>query len=110
MTAPAKAPLWLWLAWAGSVLVTSGSLGTLTLFGALVSSPRAFSNRDGQGAAMLAVMILVVALGVALVGAATLFFSTRRLRQRHAVSWVTRVALAVPVVVGALGFFIAILG
>jgi hypothetical protein len=110
VTAPEKAPPWLWLVWAVSVLATSGALGTLTLFGALVSSPRAFSNRDGQGAAMLAVMILVAALGVALVGAASLFFATRRLRQRHAIGWVIRVALGVPVVVGALGFFIAILG
>lgn len=110
MSVSEKAPPWLWLVWASSVLATGGALGTVTLFGALVSSPRAFSNRDGQGAAMLAVTILVAALGVALVGAVTSFFATRRLRQRHAIGWVTRVAVGVPVVVGALGFFIAILG
>jgi hypothetical protein len=110
MSEPAKVPVWVWLTWNMAVLATSGALGTLTLFGALAASPRAFSNRDGQGAAVLVALVLVVALVVAVVGAITLALTTRRLQRRHGVAWSVRVALAVPVVVGALGFFVAILG
>jgi hypothetical protein len=110
MDTPEKVPVWLWAAWAASVLGTSGGVGTATLFGALFLRPHAFSNRDGQGAAALAALVMFGALAVTLLGSGALVFSARRLRQRHAVRWPVRVSLGVPLAAGALGVVAALLG
>lgn len=96
---PAK---WWWAVWAVGLISTTGSLLVTSLFIGAFLKPHAFGARDGQGAAGLAALILLVGAVAALISAIVLLVATTRVRRRGAASWLWPVSLGVPTVLAAL--------
>ncbi len=93
-TAPRVHPA-TWLGWGLMVTASAGGLGTFGMFALAFFRPHAFGHRDGQGAAVLAVMVMAVALGVGVVAYTGVCVVGARLRARvDARAW--NAALAVP--------------
>jgi len=86
-----------------SVFVTAGVT-------AVFMRPNAFGARDGQGAAGLAALILLVSAAASLVSGVVLAIVTVKLRKRIDVGWAWPVALGVPLVVAVLAVSLATFG
>lgn len=71
--------------------------------------PHAFGSRDGQGAAGLAALILLVGAGASLVSGVALVVVTVKLRRRFDVPWAWPVAVGAPLVIVAVAITLAML-
>lgn len=98
---PAK---WWWVVWSIGLISTTAGLVVTTFFAAVFMKPHAFGARDGQGAAGLAALILLVGAAVAVVSLVVLLVATTRVRRRGARSWLWPVSAGVPLVFAVLAF------
>ncbi|MBL8939109.1 MAG: hypothetical protein JNM69_31390 [Archangium sp.] len=95
---PAK---WWWAVWAVGLISTTAGLVVSAFFAGAFLNPHAFGGRDGQGAAGLAALILLVGAGAALISAIVLLVATTRVRRRGAAWWLWPVSLGVPALLAA---------
>ncbi len=80
-TAPGVHPA-TWLGWGALVAASACGLGTFGMFALAFFRPHAFGHRDGQGAAVLAVLVMAVALAVGVLSYAAVCVVGARLRGR----------------------------
>ncbi|MBL8920341.1 MAG: hypothetical protein JNJ54_15850 [Myxococcaceae bacterium] len=106
----AQPTAWWWVGWAVSLATTTASLATSALFVGAFLKPHSFGGRDGQGAAGLAALLLLVGAGVALISAVLLVVATRRVRRRRQAPWLWPVSLGVPALVTALALALGLAG
>lgn len=92
-----------------ALAATCASLFVTSFITTVFMKPHAFGNRDGQGAAGLAALILLVGAAASLVSGVGLLVVTAKLRKRFAVPWAWPVALGAPAVVVALAITLALL-
>lgn len=93
--------------WTAGLISTAASLVVSSFFAGAFLRPHAFGNRDGQGAAGLAALILLVGAGVALISLVVLLVATTRVRRRGAAWWLWPVSLGGPALLAVLA---AVLG
>ena len=103
MTAPQRASVGWVVGWGLALVTAVVSLFFAALFVAAFMAPHAFGNRDGQGAAGLAALLLLVSGGVGLVATAALLVLSSRLRSRFGARWAWWVGLSAPPVAAVLG-------
>ncbi len=99
-----------WLGAGLALAATCASLFVTSFMAAVFMKPHAFGARDGQGAAGLAALILLVGAAASLVSGVGLVVVTMKLRKRFHVPWAWPVALGAPAVVVALAITLALLG
>ena len=98
--------------WLGSGLALAATCASLFVTGfmaAVFMKPHAFGGRDGQGAAGLAALILLVGAAASLVSGVALVVVTAKLRKRFDAPWAWPVALGAPAVVVAVAVGLALL-
>jgi hypothetical protein len=76
-----------WLGFGLALTATCASLFVLFGMGAVFMKPHAFGARDGQGAAGLAALILLVGAGASPVSSVVLAIVAAKLRKRFDVRW-----------------------
>lgn len=94
--------------WLLGLLAAIGGAGTFGLFLGAFSKPHAFGGRDGQGAAGIAALLLLVGLGVAVIGLVIATALGLRLRASGK-PWAPKLSLALPLATGLLAFLFALL-
>lgn len=99
-----------WLGWSVALLGTLGFAFFTSLMLVVFTKPHAFGNRDGQGAAGLAALMLVAGLVGGGVFGLSLVLTTIGLHRRKAPGWLRPLALGLPVLAVALGVLLALVG
>jgi hypothetical protein len=96
--------------WALALVASVVSLFFLALFASAFMAPHAFGGRDGQGAAGLAALIMLVAAGGGLVSTIALLVVASKLSGRFGARWAWWAGLGLPVVAAVLGAVLARVG
>jgi hypothetical protein len=102
----ARAPIGWWVAWGLTAALSAAGAGAFGLMAFAFLQPHAFGGRDGQGAAGLAALVLLVGGAVMGVGLVAMLLVSGRLHAKAGVRWPRRVALALlaVAVVGGASF------
>lgn len=98
----------LWVVWGASCAGSAVAAFVLTLFGGMFVRPHAFGARDGQGAAVLALAVVVGSLVALLVTGGVSLVVGRRLAKRLPAIWLT--CLAAPATAALVGLLLALVG
>jgi len=102
-----RLPLPLLAGWIATIAVAIGSTGTFALMFGMFNRPHAFGARDGQGAAAIAALLMLVAGGIALPSVIVAAVLGGKLRARG-LGWATKVALVLPLLAGVAGLVVSL--
>lgn len=99
-----------WIGWGVALVAAAVASFVGAAFLAAALHPHAFGGRDGEGAAGLVVLILLITGGIAVVAEIAAVLVGLRLRARLAKGWPLWVSLGVPGSALALGLLVGVVG